>query len=86
MVPLLGTGSDPKLQEQIRTPSFNELKSLRALFEDKRLFSTPTWICEETCQSAGHETLSLSLSLSEQGRRTLSSLLSHAKAPNSIEA
>ena len=26
----LGTGSDPKLQEQIRTPSFNELKSLGA--------------------------------------------------------
>ena len=46
------------------TPSFNELKSLGALSEDKRLFSTPTWICEETCQSAGHETLSLSLSLS----------------------
>ena len=82
MVPLLGTGSDPKLQEQIRTPSFNELKSLGALSEDKRLFSTPTWICEETCQSAGHE----ALSLSEQGRRTLSSLLSHAKAPNSVEA
>ena len=39
-------------------------------------------ICEETCQSAGHE----ALSLSEQGRRTLSSLLSHAKAPNSVEA
>jgi len=41
------------------TPSFNELKSLGALSEDKRLFSTPTWICEETCQSAGHEALSL---------------------------
>ena len=41
------------------TPSFNELKSLGALSEDKRLFSTPTWICEETCQSARHETLSL---------------------------
>jgi len=40
------------------TPSFNELKSLGALSEDKRLFSTPTWICEETCQSAGHEALS----------------------------
>ena len=42
------------------TSSFNELKSLGALSEDKRLFSTPTWICEETCQSAGHEALSLS--------------------------
>ena len=55
----LGTGSDPNSRSRSVTPSFNELKSLGALSEDKRLFSTPTWICEETCQSAGHEALSL---------------------------
>jgi hypothetical protein len=43
------------------TSSFNELKSLGALSEDKRLFPTPTWICEEA--KARGMKLSLSLSL-----------------------
>lgn len=77
----LGTGSDPKLQEQIRTPSFNELKSLGACPKTSDFSLRLHGFARRLAKARG-----MKLSLSEQGRRTLSSLLSHAKAPNSVEA
>jgi len=65
------------------TPNFNELKSLGGPVRRQAAFLYAYMdFCEETLPKRGHETLSLP----KQGRRTLSSLLSHAKAPNSVEA
>src|SRR4029453_11522028 len=77
----LGTGSDPKLQEQIRTSSFNELKSLGACPKTSDFSLRLHGFARRLATARG-----MKLSLSEQGRRTLSSLLSHAKRAGAAEA